>query len=91
VGWGSSRGAILEAKTLLEQDGMKAGMIHFTEMWPLPSYEFKSGKRYFTVEGNATGQLARLLRSEFDVEFQGHVNRIDGLPLTAEYIRSRLP
>ena len=91
VGWGSSRGAVLEAKSRLEKDGAKAGMIHFTELWPLPSYRFVPGKRYFTVEGNATGQLARLLRSEYDVEFEGHVGRIDGLPLTAEYIRSRLP
>ncbi len=91
VSWGSSRGAVLEAKSHLEKEGAKAGMIHFTELWPLPSYRFEKGKRYFTVEGNATGQLARLLRSEYDVAFEGHVGRIDGLPLSAEYIRSRLP
>jgi 2-oxoglutarate ferredoxin oxidoreductase subunit alpha len=91
VGWGSSRNSIREAKTLLEKDGVKTGIIHFTEMWPLPFYQFEPGKRYFTVEGNSNGQLAKLLRSEYDVEFAGHVGRIDGLPLTAEFIRSRLP
>ncbi len=89
VGWGSSRVAILEAIELLSGDGVNAGMIHFTEVWPLPDYRFPDGKAYWSVEGNATAQLARLLRSEYDVSFEGHIGRIDGLPLTADYIRRR--
>jgi 2-oxoglutarate ferredoxin oxidoreductase subunit alpha len=88
VGWGSSRGALLEGLHLLKQEGKKAGMIHFTELWPLPEFTFPEGKGYITVESNATGQLARLLRSEYGVSFQGTINRYDGLPLTGEYIRS---
>jgi 2-oxoglutarate/2-oxoacid ferredoxin oxidoreductase subunit alpha len=88
VGWGSSRGALLEAIHLLKQEGKKAGMIHFTELWPLPEFTFSEGKTYITVESNATGQLARLLRSEYEVSFQGAIRRYDGLPLTGEYIRS---
>ncbi len=91
VGWGSSRNAILEASALLKNDGVKAGTIHFTELWPLPSCEFDKDKKYYTVEANASGQLGRLLRSEYGVEFEGRVGRIDGLPLTGEYIRNRLP
>jgi 2-oxoglutarate ferredoxin oxidoreductase subunit alpha len=89
VGWGSSRDAILEGIHLLEQEGKRADMIHFTELWPLPKFAFPEGKAYITVENNATGQLARLLRSEYGVSFQGTINRYDGLPLTGEYIRSR--
>lgn len=89
VGWGSSRAAVGEAVELLRRDGVRAGRIHFTELWPLPVYRFPEGKRYWTVESNATGQLARLLRSEYPVEFQGRVSRYDGLPLTAEAIRSQ--
>ncbi|MDW7709666.1 MAG: 2-oxoacid:acceptor oxidoreductase subunit alpha [Deferrisomatales bacterium] len=89
VGWGSSREAVREAVELLRRDGVAAGRIHFTELWPLPEYRFPEGKRYWTVESNATGQLARLLRSEYPVEFQGRVSRYDGLPLTAEVIRSQ--
>jgi 2-oxoglutarate ferredoxin oxidoreductase subunit alpha len=89
VGWGSSRGALLEGLSLLKQEGKKAGMIHFTELWPLPEFTFPEGKTYITVESNATGQLARLLRSEYGVSFHNTINRYDGLPLTGEYIRSR--
>mgnify|MGYP006311117445 CR=1 FL=1 len=54
------------------------------------TYAFDKDKKYCTVEANATGQLGRLLRSEYGIEFEGHIGRIDGLPLTAQYIRSRL-
>jgi 2-oxoglutarate ferredoxin oxidoreductase subunit alpha len=87
VGWGSSRGALLEGLYLLREEGKKVGMIHFTELWPLPEYAFPEGKTYWTVESNATGQLARLLRSEYGVAFEGTISRYDGLPLTGEYIR----
>ena len=89
VGWGSSREALLEGLYLLREEGKKVGMIHFTELWPLPKYEFPEGKTYRTVESNTTGQLARLLRSEYGVAFEGTISRYDGLPLTGEYIRSR--
>jgi 2-oxoglutarate ferredoxin oxidoreductase subunit alpha len=88
VGWGSSRNAIQESIVLLKQDGIKAGMIHFTELWPLPSYSFPGEKAYWSVENNATGQLGRLLRSEYGIDFQHHIGRYDGLPLTGNYIRS---
>jgi len=88
VGWGSTRGAIHEAVAALREDGASVGMIHFTEVWPLPvGYTFPSGKRYVLVEGNATEQLARLLRTEYDITFENRIQRSDGLPLTAEGIR----
>ncbi len=90
VGWGSSKAAILEGIRLLKQEGVRAGMIHFTELWPLPEYHFPEGPSLWTVESNATGQLARLLRSEFGLSFEGAIHRYDGLPLTGEYIRSQI-
>lgn len=79
---------MLEALHLLQHDGVKAGMIHFTELWPLSAYSFPDGKEYWSVESNATGQLSRLLRSEYGLTFQHHIRRYDGLPLTATYIKS---
>ncbi|MFO7557152.1 MAG: 2-oxoacid:acceptor oxidoreductase subunit alpha [Desulfobacterales bacterium] len=90
IGWGSSRGAILEALDLLKADGKNVGMIHFTELWPLPDYEFPEENDYWTVESNLSGQLARLLRSEYKLEIKGTLSRYDGLPLTGEYIRRNL-
>jgi 2-oxoglutarate ferredoxin oxidoreductase subunit alpha len=79
---------LLEAHNLLKEDGVKAGVIHFSEIWPLPDYSFPANKQFWTVETNATGQLARLLRSEYNVMFEGSIHRYDGFPLTAEFIRT---
>jgi 2-oxoglutarate ferredoxin oxidoreductase subunit alpha len=57
-------------------------------MWPLPDYAFPANKKFWTIESNATGQLARLLRSEYNVIFEGSIQRYDGLPLTANFIRT---
>jgi len=90
IGWGSSRGAILEALDGLNAEGKKIGMIHFTELWPLPDYEFHEENDYWTVESNYSGQLARLLKSEYNLAIKGTLGRYDGLPLTGEYIRRHL-
>ncbi|SPD73952.1 2-oxoacid:acceptor oxidoreductase, alpha subunit [uncultured Desulfobacterium sp.] len=87
VGWGSSRNAILEGIELLREDDIRVGMIHFTELWPLPEYRFPESKQYWIVENNTTAQLGRLLRSEYGITIAGVINRYDGLPLTAGYIR----
>jgi 2-oxoglutarate ferredoxin oxidoreductase subunit alpha len=87
VGWGSSRQALLDALEQLKKSGVRAGLIHFTEVWPLPEYNFPEGKHYWAVENNATAQLARLLRSEYGITFAGTINRYDGLPLTGGYVR----
>jgi 2-oxoglutarate ferredoxin oxidoreductase subunit alpha len=89
IGWGSSRNAVLEAVELLNRDGIKAGLIHFTELWPLPDYAFPERKRYWAVQSAAAGQLERLLQSEYFLRFTGSIRRYDGLPLTGEYIRRR--
>lgn len=87
IGWGSGRGAILEAMDLLGQDNESIGVIHFSELWPLPEYQFPKGKAYWTVENNISGQLARLLKSEYGLDIKGTLGRYDGLPLTADFIR----
>jgi len=90
IGWGSSRGAIDEAVTDLRAEGRRIGRIHFTELWPLPKVDFPEGKKYVTVEGNATGQLAQLLASGYGLRVSGTIGRFDGLPLTAAHVKGGL-
>ncbi|MBN1859680.1 2-oxoacid:acceptor oxidoreductase subunit alpha, partial [Candidatus Bipolaricaulota bacterium] len=86
IGWGSTRGAIEEAVERLRATGRRVGSIHFGDLWPLPAFDFPENVRYWTVEGNATGQLASLLTAEYRVPIQGRIGRYDGLPLDAETI-----
>ncbi len=86
LGWGSTKGAIDEAVTLLRGAGRRVGALHFTELWPLPEMTWRDDIQYWTVEGNATGQLARLLGSDGGPCIEGRIGRYDGLPLDAATI-----
>ncbi|MDA8163060.1 MAG: 2-oxoacid:acceptor oxidoreductase subunit alpha, partial [Desulfobacteraceae bacterium] len=94
VTWGSSRGAALEAGMRLKETGKTVGNLHFDQVWPLVPEQFldrlKSAGRVVSVEGNATGQFARLIRRETGFEIKDLILRCDGLPFTAGYILERL-
>ncbi|MBU0595423.1 2-oxoacid:acceptor oxidoreductase subunit alpha, partial [Candidatus Bipolaricaulota bacterium] len=90
IGWGSTRGAIDEALRQLQAEGRKAGSIHFTELWPLPELAFPSGPAYWAIEGNATGQLASLLKQEAGLALAGRVGRSDGVAIDAPFILEAL-
>ncbi len=90
VCWGSTRGAALDAAEQLRADGRRAAVLCFGQVWPLVPEQFldrlKEAGLAVCVEGNATGQLAGLIRRESGFAFERLVLRSDGLPLTPEYI-----
>ncbi len=94
ISWGSSKGAVEEAATRMAADGNKVATLHFSQVWPLnpehflPSLE-KAGQTV-CVEGNATGQLARLIRRETGFSVHRKVLRYDGLPFTREQVLRQL-
>lgn len=94
VGWGSTQGSLLEAAQEMRQQGMSVAVCHFSQVWPLkPSQfleRFSQAGRVVMVEGNSTGQLARLIRRETGFDIERLVLRYDGLPITPEYIRRNL-
>ncbi|GFK95830.1 2-oxoglutarate oxidoreductase subunit KorA [Fundidesulfovibrio magnetotacticus] len=92
--WGSSLGACLEAAQTLRERGTSAAVLHFSQVWPLVPESFlpvlEGAGRAVMVEGNPSGQLAKLIRQETGFAFHGLVTRYDGLPFTAGYILARL-
>lgn len=91
VCWGSSLGPCLEA---MELHDAKAAVLHFKQVWPLKEDQFMEylddKKRVVAVEGNSTGQFARLLRQETGFTINDFILRYDGYPLTARYIKAGL-
>lgn len=94
VSWGSTKGAVEETVKMLRETGRSAAVLHFSQVWPLAPDQFagylKSAKRVVSVEGNATGQLARVIRGETGFDFDRMVLRFDGLPMTPRYIIEEL-
>ena len=90
VTWGSNKGSVLEAAARLRLQGKRVGTLHFSQVWPLVPEQFvgllEEAREVVCVEGNAFGQLARLIRRETGFQIIKQVRRYDGLPITPEYI-----
>jgi 2-oxoglutarate ferredoxin oxidoreductase subunit alpha len=89
-GWGSTYGAIKEAASILELDGLIANVLLLNGLWPFPVQAVTSalskGGRNIVIENNATGQLARLIRSETGVKVNRSILKFDGRPFSPGYI-----
>jgi len=88
--WGSTKGSVLEAAAELRARGLSVATVHLSQMWPLAPEQLvqvlSSAKLVASVEGNATGQMARLIRRETGFAIEKRILRYDGLPITPEAI-----
>jgi 2-oxoglutarate ferredoxin oxidoreductase subunit alpha len=92
IGFGSTKEVVEEARGILAGEGRYAAAVHLRQVWPFPTKEIAEiVPRYgtvLTVENNATGQLARLIRRECGVRVDGTISRYDGLPFTPPELAS---
>jgi 2-oxoglutarate ferredoxin oxidoreductase subunit alpha len=90
VGWGSTYGALRETVDIMRGEGLDVNLIHLNQLWPFPaevvSDVLDAARHSFVVENNATGQLARLIRSETGKKTTGRILKFDGRPFTPAYI-----
>ncbi|MFJ5713253.1 2-oxoacid:acceptor oxidoreductase subunit alpha [Neobacillus sp. NPDC093127] len=94
VGFNSTRGAIEEAMTRLEKDGLKVNHAQIRLIHPFPADEVlplvRSAKKVIVVENNATGQLANIMKMNV-----GHAEKItkylkyDGNPFLPHEVHSK--
>ncbi len=86
IGFGSTKDVITEARRILAGEGRSVTAVHLRQVWPFPAREIAEIVPRFgtalTVENNATGQLARLIRRETGARIDGTISRYDGLPFT---------
>jgi 2-oxoglutarate ferredoxin oxidoreductase subunit alpha len=89
IGWGGTYGHLLTAVEELRKSGMKAALIHFNYIMPLPKNTKEllgKFKKFMVCELNS-GQFANYLRMNYP-EFHYHqYNKIQGLPFTATEIK----
>jgi 2-oxoglutarate/2-oxoacid ferredoxin oxidoreductase subunit alpha len=86
--WGSNKGACDEVGLLLD-----LRVIRPVVLWPFPQRSFgnamKGVRRFYSVETNETGQLARLA-SQFGYRAKGLVLKYDGRPFSIEELKARV-
>lgn len=89
-GFGSTLGVMREVCA-----GAKdTGFVHYPQIWPFPGpatlAALEGALRVLTVENNASGQLARLIRRETGLKTAGSVLKYDGRPFTPDEVLSAL-
>lgn len=90
LGWGSTWGAMKEAVEILNRDGLKSQMMHFSEIFPFHLKDFSSkiskDTKIFAVENNFTGQFADLFKLETGMPIHQKLLKYDGRPMTPKDI-----
>jgi len=89
VGWGSTKGAILDA-----MKGLDATFIQFLYLDPFPAEvkKFLENKNIILVENNATGQLGKLIaeKTGIFIEEKNKILRYDGRPFLADELKEEI-
>jgi 2-oxoglutarate ferredoxin oxidoreductase subunit alpha len=87
IAWGSTYGPMREAVDRLNGQGVRARMLHFTDIWPVPQdVEKLLVGETIAVENNYSGQFADLLRMATGHTVSRRILKWDGRPLSPEYI-----
>jgi len=89
IGWGSTEGAIREARLLAEQRGILFRHLHPKVLSPLPERQvrhFLAGlKQVIMIEENYTGQFAHFIKAKFGIK-PIEIHKSEGVPITPEEI-----
>jgi len=83
VGWGSTKGPILDAIEILREKQLKVGFLQVLYLEPFPAEKVAQvigSKKVVDVENNATGQLASLIRENLGIGVDEMILRYDGRP-----------
>ncbi|QQR83052.1 2-oxoacid:acceptor oxidoreductase subunit alpha [Candidatus Peregrinibacteria bacterium] len=88
VGWGSSKGVMLDAIDALKEAGIDVNYLHYDYLWPLKTKRlekfFQENKNVHILEGNYLGQLANLIEMHTNRRFTGRLLKWNGRPFFLE-------
>ena len=89
IGWGSTQGAIREARLKAEENGIFFRHLHPKVISPLPEKQiraFLAGlKHIIIVEENYTGQYAHFIKGKFGIK-PIEMHKYEGIPFSADEI-----
>ncbi len=88
VGWGSTKGTILDAIAVLAERGKTVNYLQVRLMKPFPVDDVTAAlgraKKLVLVEENYSGQLGSLIREQTGVKIEQRILKYDGRPLSED-------
>ncbi len=91
VCWGSTVGIISEA--IQSSPGTKTSILYFKQVYPLhpeSKVMLEKAKQLILIEGNGTGQLAKLIKISFGIDMHAKILNFDGMQMSVEKIQREL-
>ena len=87
VSWGSTKGAIIDAMRVLDEDlGIKVNFLQIRLMRPFPADDIAEvltgADKLILIEDNYSGQLGELIREKTGIEIDSKVLKYDGRPIS---------
>ncbi len=96
VGWGSSKGPILEAQKILLKEKIKTQFLHLNYLNPLPEkfltkfFSKVKEENALMIEQNSTAQCSGLIREKIGFNIKHHFLKYDGRPFFPEEIAEKV-
>lgn len=94
VGWGSTKGPVLEAIKYLNKDGFKVNYMHFVYINPMDTDKVKemldNCNDTIMLEGNATAQLRGIIREKTGFYIEKTYLKYDGRPYYFQDIYTKI-
>ncbi len=86
VGWGSTKGSIVDGMVDLEADAIRCNFLQVRYMSPFPTEivtkSLSNAKRKILIENNYTGQLGALIREHTGIAMDYRVLKYNGRPFS---------
>lgn len=94
IGWGSTKGTILEAMKILKKENPKINYLQIVYLNPFPVDKIqeilKSSKKTIMVENNKTSQLTSLIREHLLIDIKHKILKYDGRPFNPESLVQKI-
>jgi 2-oxoglutarate ferredoxin oxidoreductase subunit alpha len=88
IGWGSTKGPILEAMKILKNQGIKVNFLQIVYLHPFPTNKIQerlqSAKKTIIVENNKTCQLSSMIQEHLLRTVDHKILKYDGRPFNPE-------
>ncbi len=86
VGWGSTKGRILEALKYLRNEGLNINFLQVVYLSPFPServiYVLNKSKSVVVIEENYSGQLCKLIAENTGIKIENIFTKFSGVPFS---------
>jgi 2-oxoglutarate ferredoxin oxidoreductase subunit alpha len=94
ISWGSTKGPIIDAQSMLKKEGINIGFIQIKLLHPFPTEYvqslLKDAKTLIDIEANHSGQLGKIFKQNISRDIDYHILKYTGRGMTSTEIYNSL-